>query len=169
MSFRKMGKVITFIPNNIEMKTITLKLSDIAALEAEINGSVDLRTGQLVKRGIMSQNLSGARKYWLKKLSDLLAKEVKFINETRDELVKKYFADKDGNVEVKQYITKKNKDGVETKEINPKFEQYDKEVRELLDIEREIEYNPIKLSELEEIKFEEYYYHVFSLVEEPAQ
>jgi hypothetical protein len=155
-----MGKIIKFIPN-VQMEKIKFKLSEIIALEAEINGTVDLRTGQLIKKGLMSQPMTGARKYWLKKLSDTLAKEAKTLDELKEELIKKYGEeDEKLGMSIKKFL-----DDNGTK-VNPNHTKYEEEMREMLETEVEIEYNPIKLSELSEIKFEEFYYHIFSLVEE---
>ena len=143
------------------MEKIKFKLSEVIALEAEINGTINAQTGQTIRKGLMAQPLSGARKYWLKKLSDTLSKEVKILNDCKEELIKKYGEeDEELGLSIKKYLDK------EQTKLNPNHEKYQEEMNAMLENEVEIEYAPIPLSELSDIKFEEYYYYIFSLVQE---
>lgn len=148
------------------MSKITLKLSEVISLEAEINGLTNQMTGEVLVKGLLSQNLNGARKYWLKKLSDTTGKERKLFEESKAEIDKKYGRElENGQYVIDRFL--KNKDGeYDTTKINPDYEKYMSEINVLLDQDVELEYSPIKLSELSDLKGEEFYSIAYKLVEE---
>jgi hypothetical protein len=99
-------------------------------------------------------------KYWLTKLSDKLTSEKKTIEELRNDLIKKYGTEENGQVFIKTFLNE------ETKEINPDWTSFSKEVNELLSEEKEFDYNPIPLEDLAEISSEGRYNLIFKLVKE---
>ena len=127
------------------LNKITLSLGEIQELEAELNGSRNQRTGEVIMTGILNQKLPIKTKYWLTRLGETLISEKKTIDAMRDELVKKYgkeTEDKSGwtiplRIEDKKA---KNADGSTVMVPNPAFAEFNKEYTELLETTKEIEY-----------------------------
>jgi hypothetical protein len=143
------------------MEKIKLSLNDVLLLEFELNGEVNQETKQVIFNGLLAEKMSLKTKYWLTKLSDKLLSEKKTILGLRDELIKKYGKEEEeGSFWVRPFLDK------ESKEVNPDFELYSKEMNELLLEEKEFEYNPIPLDDLGEISTEGRYNLVFKLVKE---
>ena len=69
--------------------------------------------------------------------------------------------DADGNP-IKDTDAEENE--VIRKKFNPDFQQFEKEFNELLQTEKELEYKPILLSDLEKVETEENYVTLFKLV-----
>lgn len=143
------------------MEKIKLSLNDVLLLEFELNGEVNQETKQVIFNGLLAEKMSLKTKYWLTKLSDKLLSEKKTILGLRDELIKKYGKEEeDSNLWVRPFLDK------ESKEVNPNFESYSKEMNELLLEEKEFNYNPIPLDDLAEISTEGRYNLIFKLVKE---
>lgn len=143
------------------MAQITLKLHEILTLEAELNGFVNPQTGQKVLEGFLKEKLSLKTKYYLTKLSEELKKEKATLDGLRDELIKEYGEEKDGQVSLDTFIGEEDK-----KEINPKFIDFQQKYTELLNEDKDIDYTPIPVSALETVESNENYAILFKLIED---
>lgn len=149
------------------MEKITLKLHEFYALDYELNGLVNQQTKTKLSKGLLNEKLSLVTKYWLSSLAKTVAVEKAAIEELKNELIKKYGTElPDGNVNIPIMITETDEEGNNKEVINPKYEEFDKEFGTLLQTEKEIEYKPISLKELSELKTDEYYPVIFKLVKE---
>ena len=142
------------------MEKIKLSLNDALSLEFELNGATNPETKKVIFNGLLSEKMSLKTKYWLTKLSDKLTSEKKTIEELRNDLIKKYGKEENGQVFIKTFLDE------EKKEINPDWTSFSKEVNELLSEEKEFDYNPIPLEDLAEISSEGRYNLIFKLVKE---
>lgn len=142
------------------MEKITLSLGEILALEAELNGFVNPKTGQKVMSGLLNTKLSLATKYWLTKLADKCQAEKQVIDGLRDELVKKFGETNGDKIEVKTFLDE------EETQINPSFIEFQGEYIPLLNERKELEYKPISLSDLEAVESEDNYAIIFKLIKE---
>jgi len=142
------------------MEKIKLSLADLLTLEAELNGYVNPQSGEQILSGFLKEKLNLATKYWLTRLSDKLASEKKTIEGLRDELIKKFGVEKDGNVGIETFLDE------ERTKVNPKFVEFQDEWTKLLSEEKEIDYNPLSISDLEKVESSENYSIVFKLVKE---
>jgi len=170
------------------MEKITLKLYDFLNLEADINGVVDQRTGQRVRKGLLQYPLPMGVKYWITKLAKTVGEEKTIIDGLKDELVKKYGTERDGSIVVATTIDDLDKKGnpikikvknpegeeveVNRQVINPQYLAFEKDYAEILQQEKELEYRPISLSDLAThdhpngLETEETYETFFKLVSE---
>ena len=142
------------------MEKIKLSLAELLTLEAELNGYVNPQSGEQILSGFLKEKLNLATKYWLTKLSDKLTSKKKTIEVLRDELIKKFGEEKDGNIGIETFLDE------EKTKVNPKFIEFQDEWAKLLSEEEEIEYNPLTVSDLEKIDSEGNYNLVFKLVKE---
>jgi uncharacterized membrane protein YheB (UPF0754 family) len=142
------------------MSQITLKLNEILTLEAELNGFTNPQTGEKVLEGFLKEKLNLATKYRLTKLSEELKKEKSILDGLRDELIKEYGTEEDGQTTIKMFEDKK-----QTK-INPKFVEFQSKYTELLDEEKVIDYTPLTISDLDKIESNENYSILFKLIQE---
>lgn len=148
------------------MEKLTLKLSEVLALEAELNGLVNPSNGEVIIEGFLKEKLCLGDKYWLEKLSTKLAEEKKLIDKLRNELIEKY-GDKneEGQFVIMPFLESK-KEGEQ--KPNPKFAEFQKEFSDLLNQEKEISYRPLPFESLNRIESETAYSMIFKIVEEPA-
>jgi hypothetical protein len=142
------------------MEKIKLSLAELLTLEAELNGYVNPQSGEQILSGFLKEKLNLATKYWLTKLSDKLTSKKKTIEVLRDELIKKFGEEKDGNIGIETFLDE------EKTKVNPKFIEFQDEWAKLLSEEEEVEYNPLTVSDLEKIDSEGNYNLVFKLVKE---
>lgn len=142
------------------MEKIKLSLAELLTLEAELNGYVNPQSGEQILSGFLKEKLNLATKYWLTKLSDKLTSKKKTIEVLRDELIKKFGEEKDGNIGIETFLDE------EKTKVNPKFIEFQDEWAKLLSEEEEIEYNPLTVADLEKIDSEGNYNLVFKLVKE---
>jgi hypothetical protein len=142
------------------MAQITIKLHEVLTLEAEINGFVNPQTGQKVSEGFLKERLNLATKYRLTKLSEELKKEKAILDGLRDELIKEYGEEKNGQVSIEMFEDKK-----QTK-INPKFVEFQQKYTELLNEDKLIDYSPLSISDLDKVESNENYSVLFKLIEE---
>ena len=149
------------------MEKISLKLFEFYNLDSELNGVVNQQTGEKVSEGLLSEKLKLTTKYWLTELSKKVLAEKTSVESLKEELIKKHGeADKNGNIGIQMYIdVVKDEDGniVEGKP-NPKFIEFQNDFNTLLQEEKELEYKPINLNELESIESEGNYPTFFKLV-----
>lgn len=142
------------------MEKIKLSLAELLTLEAELNGYVNPQSGEQILSGFLKEKLNLATKYWLTKLSDKLVSKKKTIEVLRDELIKKFGEEKDGNIGIETFLDE------EKTKVNPKFIEFQDEWAKLLSEEEEVEYNPLTVADLEKIDSEGNYNLVFKLVKE---
>lgn len=142
------------------MEKIKLSLAELLTLEAELNGYVNPQSGEQILSGFLKEKLNLATKYWLTKLSDKLTSKKKTIEVLRDELIKKFGEEKDGNIGIETFLDE------EKTKVNPKFIEFQDEWTKLLSEEEEVEYNPLTVADLEKIDSEGNYNLVFKLVKE---
>lgn len=134
------------------MSKIKLQLGEIIALEAEINGLTNQQTGEVVLKGLLSENISLIIKYRLSKLAESLLADKKTLDGLREQLIKKYGEeDGKGNMEVVPFLD-------EAKTVqNPKFVSFANEYNALLAEEKEIELPSVTLDDLKDVKGEGFY------------
>jgi hypothetical protein len=142
------------------MSQITLKLHEILTLEAELNGFTNPQTGEKVLEGFLKEKLNLATKYRLTKLSEELKKEKSILDGLRDELIKEYGSEENGQISIQMFQDKK-----QTK-INPKFVEFQSKYTELLDEGKVIDYTPLTISDLDKIESNENYSILFKLIQE---
>jgi len=144
------------------LNKITLSLGEIQELEAELNGSRNQRTGEVIITGLLNQKLPIKTKYWLTRLGETLVSERKTIDGLRDELVKKYGKENDDKsgwtipmrIENKKV---KNPDGTPVLVPNPAFAEFNKELTELLETTKEIEYPTYHFEDFAELETSDNY------------
>jgi len=159
------------------MEKITLKLFEFYNLDAELNGLTNQGTGETITTGLLREKLPLVTKYWLTELGKKVAAEKAAVEELKNDLIKKYGKeDERGGVSIPMVIDDLDADGnpikdtdaeeneVIRKKLNPDFQQFEKEFNELLQTEKELEYKPILLSDLEKVETEENYVTLFKLV-----
>lgn len=159
------------------MEKITLKLFEFYNLDAELNGLVNQSTGETITAGLLREKLPLVTKYWLTELGKKVAAEKAAVEELKNDLIKKYGKeDEKGGISIPMVIDDLDADGnpikdtdaeeneVIRKKFNPDFQQFEKEFNELLQTEKELEYKPILLSDLEKVETEENYVTLFKLV-----
>jgi uncharacterized membrane protein YheB (UPF0754 family) len=142
------------------MSQITLKLNEILTLEAELNGFTNPQTGEKVLEGFLKEKLNLATKYRLTKLSEELKKEKAILDGLRDDLIKEYGTEEEGQTSIKMFEDKK-----QTK-INPKFIEFQSKYTEFLDEDKVIDYTPLTISDLDKIESNENYSVLFKLIQE---
>ena len=143
------------------MKKINLTLNEIYLLSIELEGFTDDNGNKLVV-GLLNQNISMTTKYWLKKLSKIVSDIKKEGEEIKNEIIKKYGDEKDGNVSINIYIDDKNGEKI----INPSYIKVNNEFNKVLQEIHEIEYREIPLSDFEDIKTSDNYEIIYKLVKE---
>ena len=150
------------------MNKIKLKLHEYYALEAELNGVVNQRTGDIVLKGLLSEKINLATKYWVNDLAKKILAEKVEIEKLKEELIKKHGEqDESGGVSIPVYINiaKNEADEIVSKEINPKYVEFENDFNALLQEEREVEYKPFKLEEFYSVESENVYNTFFKLIE----
>lgn len=148
------------------MKSQSITLGEFYQLDVELNGKTDQMTGTMVSLGILNEKLSLVAKYWLNQLAATVKSEVALLNEQRDELVKKYGeVQEDGSYLIKNTITEKDSSGVEISKPNPDLMEFANEFNTLLAQTKEIQYTPIKLSDLQGVESSVNYAALFKFIE----
>jgi hypothetical protein len=141
-----------------------LALGEIIALEAEINGVSNQQTGEILLKGLLSENINLVIKYRLTKLAELLASEKKTLDGLRDELIRKYGEEDDrGSISVEPHLDKAKT------QINPKFTQFANEYNPLLAEEKEIDFPSITLDDIKDVKGEGFYGIFLKLITEETE
>jgi hypothetical protein len=140
------------------MEKINLTLSQVLELEAEINGFVDPRTEEKVLDGFLKQNISMLVRYRMSTLVNNVAAEKAAIDKMRDELITKHGDQSESGYNVPVRL--------ESGEINPKFLDFQREYSEILAETTEIEYTPLAIKDIEEVKTTENYNILLKLIQE---
>ena len=148
------------------MEKITLKLGDAVQLEREINGFINPDNGKQEYEGFLKQDISIILKYELSELGEVLEKERKKIDLLRDELIKKYGEEYQGGLSVQMFIDQKDEEGnIISRTYNPKYIEFDKEMGELLNQEKEFTYPVITKDDLKSAgKTKDKYIVLFRLI-----
>lgn len=159
------------------MEKIVLKLGEYYSLEAEINGSKNQETNEVLITGLLNEKIKLTTKYWLDDLLNKVTVEKTSIDKLKDGLVIKYATvDENGNYSIPFTVDKLNEkneiemieqDGVQVplKVVNPSFIGYQNELNELFGQEKELEYRPFKLEEFDNIVTTDNYKVIFKLIE----
>lgn len=139
---------------------LTLTISQILDLEAEINGIYSLDKKTRLLEGLLAQNLSFLTKHTLLDFLESLNAQKSVIDKVIDEIVIKYGTkNSDGSVVMNKYIIEDNTlvDPDAPKKINPKFLEFEQDYSELMKKEKSIKVPQIKISELSNIVTKEVY------------
>jgi uncharacterized protein (UPF0216 family) len=149
------------------MEKISLKLYEFYNLDSELNGVVNQQTGEKISAGLLAEKLKLTTKYWLTELSKKVAAEKATVESLKEELIKKHGeADETGNISIPMYIdiVKDEEGNIVDGKNNPKFIEFQNEFNALLQEEKELEYKPVSINELENIESEGNYPVFFKLV-----
>jgi len=149
------------------MEKISLKLFEFYNLESELNGVTNQQTGEKISTGLLAEKLKLTTKYWLTELAKKVAAEKTTVETLKEELIKKHGeADETGNISIPMYIdiVKDEDDKIIDGKNNPKFIEFQTEFNALLQEEKELEYKPVNLNELENIESDGNYPTFFKLV-----
>ena len=149
------------------MEKISLKLFEFYNLDSELSGVMNQQTGEKISVGLLAEKLKLTTKYWLTELAKKVAAEKTTVETLKEELIKKHGeADETGNISIPMYIdiVKDEDDKIIDGKNNPKFIEFQTEFNALLQEEKELEYKPVLLSELENIESDGNYPTFFKLV-----
>lgn len=149
------------------MEKVTLKLHEFYALEAELNGVVNNQTGEVLSKGLLSEKIKLSTKYWLTELGKKVSEEKTAVEKLKEELIKKHGTEDDkGGIAIPMYINiVTNEEGeVTSRDINPKFVEFQNEFNALLQEEKEVEHKEFKLADFENVESEGVYVTFFKLV-----
>ena len=149
------------------MEKITLKLYEFYNLEAELNGVTNQQTGEVTSKGLLAEKIKMTTKYWLNDLVKKVVTEKEACEALKQELIKKHGeADEQGNVSIPMYINEvKNEEGqTVSREINPKFVEFQNEFNAVLNEDKELEYKGFTLEEFENVESEGKYDTFFKLI-----
>ena len=69
------------------MQKTSLKLYEFYSLEAELNGVINPQTGEVTSKGLISEKIKMATKYWLNDLSKKVVTEKEACEELKKELI----------------------------------------------------------------------------------
>lgn len=150
------------------MEKVTLKLQEYYQLNSELNGFTNQQTGETVSKGLLSERVKLTTKYWLADLAKKIATEKESIDKLREELIKKYGIEENGNISIPIYINEVIDDETKelvSREINPNFISFQNDFNLLLQEERELEYHPFKLEEFENVETDGIYVTFFKLIQ----
>ena len=149
------------------MEKISLKLYEFYNLDSELNGVMNQQTGEKISAGLLAEKLKLTTKYWLTELSKKVAAEKAGVESLKEDLIKKHGeTDETGNISIPMYIdiVKDEEGKIIDGKNNPKFIEFQDEFNALLQEEKELEYKPVNLNELESIESDGNYPTFFKLV-----
>ena len=149
------------------MEKITLKLHEFYALEAELNGVSNQQTGEVIAKGLLSEKIKLTTKYWLSDLNKKVAAEKESVEKLKEELIKKHGeTDETGNISIPMYINVVTDEEGEivSREVNPKFVEFQTDFNALLGEERELEHHAFKLEEFDSVETDGVYSTFFKLI-----
>jgi len=150
------------------MEKVTLKLHEFYALDAELNGVMNQQTGEVVAKGLLAEKIKLTTKYWLTDLAKKAATEKEAVEKLKEELIKKHGeTDENGSISIPMYINVvTNEEGeIVSREVNPKFVEFQNDFNALLEEERELEYHAFKLEEFENVETDGNYNTFFKLIQ----
>ena len=149
------------------MQKTSLKLYEFYNLEAELNGVTNQQNGEVTSKGLLAEKIKMTTKYWLNDLVKKVVTEKEACEALKQELIKKHGeADEQGNVSIPMYINEvKNEEGqTVSREINPKFVEFQNEFNAVLNEDKELEYKGFTLEEFENVESEGKYDTFFKLI-----
>jgi hypothetical protein len=149
------------------MEKITLKLYEFYNLEAELNGVTNQQNGEVTSKGLLAEKIKMTTKYWLNDLVKKVVTEKEACEALKQELIKKHGeADEQGNVSIPMYINIVTDEDGQTvsREINPKFVEFQSEFNAVLNEDKELEYKGFTLEEFENVESEGKYDTFFKLI-----
>jgi hypothetical protein len=149
------------------MEKITLKLYEFYNLEAELNGVTNQQNGEVTSKGLLAEKIKMTTKYWLNDLVKKVVTEKEACETLKQELIKKHGeADEQGNVSIPMYINIVTDEDGQTvsREINPKFVEFQSEFNAVLNEDKELEYKGFTLEEFENVESEGKYDTFFKLI-----
>jgi hypothetical protein len=149
------------------MEKSSLKLHEYYTLEAELNGVVNQQTGQVVSKGLLGEKIKLTTKYWITDLAKKAVAEKEAVEKIKEELIKKHGeTDEQGGISIPMYINiVTDEEGqIVSREVNPKFVEFQNEFNALLDEEREVEHNAFKLEEFDSVESDANYQVFFKLI-----
>ena len=125
------------------------------------------QTGEVLSKGLLSEKIKLSTKYWLTELGKKVSAEKEAVEKLKEELIKKHGTeDEKGGIAIPMYINiVTNEEGeVTSREVNPKFVEFQNEFNALLQEEKEVEYKEFKLAEFDSVESEGVYVTFFKLV-----
>jgi hypothetical protein len=149
------------------MEKISLKLHEFYSLEVDLNGLTNQQTGEVVAKGLLSEKIKLTTKYWLSDLNKKVSAEKESVEKLKEELIKKHGeTDETGNISIPMYINVVTDEEGEivSREVNPKFVEFQNDFNTLLQEERELEYHSFKLEEFENVETDGNYSTFFKLI-----
>jgi hypothetical protein len=149
------------------MEKVTLELHEFYALDAELNGVVNQQTGETVSKGLLAEKIKLTTKYWLSDLSKKVVAEKESVEKLKEELIKKHGeADDNGSVSIPMYvnIVTDEEGEITSREVNPKFVEFQNDFNALLKENRELEHKAFKLDEFENVESDGIYTTFFKLI-----
>ena len=149
------------------MEKITLKLYEFYNLEAELNGVTNQQNGEVTSKGLLAEKIKMTTKYWLNDLVKKVVTEKEACEALKQELIKKHGeADEQGNVSIPMYVNiVTNEEGqTVSREVNPKFIEFQTEFNAVLNEDKELEYKGFTLEEIENVESEGKYDTFFKLI-----
>ena len=149
------------------MEKSSLKLHEYYTLEAELNGVINQETGEKVLKGLLNEKIKLTTKYWLTELAKKASAEKETVEKIKEELIKKHGeADEQGGISIPMYtnIVKNEEDQIVSREVNPKFVEFQNEFNTLLDEEKELEHSTFKLEDFDSVESDANYQVFFKLV-----
>jgi len=149
------------------MEKVTLKLHEFYQLEAELNGVVNNQTGEVLSKGLLSEKIKLSTKYWLTELGKKVAAEKEAVEKLKEDLIRKHGTEDDkGGIAIPMYINiVTNEQGeVTSRDVNPKFVEFQNEFNTLLQEEKELEHKEFKLADFDNVESEGVYVTFFKLV-----
>jgi hypothetical protein len=152
------------------MEKVSLKLYEFYNLEAELNGVTNQQNGEVTSKGLLAEKLKLTTKYWIGDLAKKAAAEKEAVEAIKQDLIKKHGeADDQGNVSIPMYINVVTDEEGQTvsRDINPKFVEFQNEFNALLNEEKEIEHPEFQLEDFENVETEGAYVTFLKLVKVP--
>jgi molybdopterin converting factor small subunit len=149
------------------MEKITLKLSEFYELDAELNGFTNQQTGDVISKGLLSEKIKLTTKYWLHDLSKKISAEKESVEKLKEELIKKYGREENGNITIPVYINEsidQETKEVKSRDVNPNFVMFQNDFNALLQEERDLEYHTFKLEEFNDVETSSVYNTFFKLI-----
>jgi hypothetical protein len=149
------------------MEKSSLKLHEYYTLEAELNGVINQETGEKVLKGLLNEKIKLTTKYWLTELAKKASAEKETVEKIKEELIKKHGeADEQGGISIPMYtnIVKNEEGQVVSRDVNPKFVEFQNEFNTLLDEEKELEHSTFKLEDFDSVESDANYQVFFKLV-----
>ena len=149
------------------MEKVSLKLYEFYNLEAELNGVTNQQTGEVTSKGLLAEKIKMTTKYWLNDLVKKVVAEKEACEALKQELIKKHGeADEQGNVSIPMYINIVTDEEGQTvsREVNPKFVEFQSEFNSVLNEDKELEYKGFTLEEIENVESEGKYDTFFKLI-----